>query len=116
MTEPAEKNIQSLIDLLPQWVRGSGNDKCLVQFFVSFFNVTNIQTIAELNRNYETFHLDHPTFMRVIELRELKLTIANTSFAKPRDGVLHFLNYLEEKKLEPGVYAILGAPYSSGRQ
>jgi len=69
--------------------------------------------MGEINGCYEKFTLKFPAFLRVIELHELKLTMSNTSVAKPRDGVLNWFHHLEEKKIEPGVYAILGAPFGS---
>ncbi len=113
MTEYVEGKFQSLLDILPPWVKAAGADKCLIQLFVSFFDLKNGRAIGELNSCYEKFTLKYATFLRVIELHELKLVMPSTSFAKPRDGVLHWFNYLEDKKIEPGVYAILGAPFAS---
>ena len=104
---------ENLLHLLPAWVKDAQWDKCLIQFFVSFFDANNARAMAEINGTYEKFSLNFPMFLRVIELYELKLILPSTEFAKPRDGVLHWFQKLEEKKIEPGVYAILGAPFAS---
>jgi hypothetical protein len=114
MTAYAEGTFQNLLSILPAWVKEEAScDKCLVQFFVSFFDMNNANTIVELCRSYEKFCLIFPVFLRVVELRELKLILPKSEFAKPRNGVLHVIQKLEERKVEPGVYAILGAPYAS---
>jgi len=70
---------------------------------VSFFDANNARAMAEINGTYEKFSLNFLMFLRVIELYELKLILPSTEFAKPRDGVLHWFQKLEEKKIEPGV-------------
>src|SRR6185437_3773792 len=113
MTELSEGKFQNLLDACPRWVKESANNKCLIQLFVSFFDVNNAQAMGEINRCYDKFGLKCPAFLRVIELHDLKLAALNSSFAKPRNGVLHWFHKLEEKKIEPGVYVILGAPFKS---
>jgi hypothetical protein len=110
----SETKLTSLLDFLPSWAKEANDGQCLLQFFVSFFDVKNIQRIGEINRNYERVELRHPSFMRIIELSELKLVgVQGNTFSKPRDGPLHFMSRLEERVFPPGVYAVLGAPFDT---
>jgi hypothetical protein len=107
-----ETRFNNLLDILPSWVKQVEFDQCLVQFFVSFFDLNNVTAMAKLNASYEKFSIIFPAFLRVVELQDLKLTLSNTDFSKPRNGVLNWHHRLEERKIEPGVYALVGAPFA----
>lgn len=63
-----------------------------------------------INSQYERFDTGYPVFLRVVELKQLKLISASTAMSKPRDGPLHWHHNLQTKEVEPGVYALVGAP------
>jgi hypothetical protein len=108
-----EAKITTLLDLLPRWAKEPGSKKCLLQLFVSFLDLNKNQAVSEITRCYDKFNLRSPTFLRVMELYELKIIATVNGFAKPRNGVLQWLNKIEEAKIPPGVYALLGAPFDS---
>lgn len=108
-----ETELTKLTDLVPDWLKKSGSEKCLVQLFVSFFDLNNLEAMNQINGSYQRLDLGYPTFLRVIELRALKLLLPTTGFSKPRDGVLHWSHKIEERNIEPGVYVALGAPFDS---
>lgn len=110
---PQEAKIATLLDLLPRWVKDSGSKHCLLQLFVSFLDLNKSQAVSEITRCYDKFNLKSPIFLRVMELHELKIIAAVQSLAKPRSGALQWLNKIEEAKIPPGVYALLGAPFES---
>jgi hypothetical protein len=89
MTALGEARFDNLLDVLPSWVKQIEFDQCLVQFFVSFFDLNNETAMAKLNASYEKFSVIFPAFLRVIELQDLKLTLSNADFSKPRNGVLN---------------------------
>ena len=66
----SETKLTTLLEILPSWARET-DGHCLLQFFVSFFDINNIQGVSEINRNYERISLKHPAFARIIELNEL---------------------------------------------
>jgi hypothetical protein len=110
---PEETELTKLTDLVPDWLKDSGSEKCLVQLFVSFFDLNNSDAMSRINGSYGRLDFGYPAFLRVVELRALKLVLPTIGFSKPRDGVLHWSHKIEEKDLEPGVYVILGAPFDS---
>jgi hypothetical protein len=111
MDETIPAPITTLNDLVPSWAKEAQDSKTLIQFFVSFFDFNDSRSMAELNGRYTRFSLQHDTFLRVIELADLKVVLPTVAFAKPRTGPLHWYNHIEERQIEPGVYAVLGAPF-----
>jgi hypothetical protein len=52
----------------------------------------------------------------VIEIKGMELVGANVTFSKPRDDPLHWHHNIEKKNVEPGVYALIGAPLTDEAQ